>query len=330
MLYVLVGEDDFSVRQSLEEIKRGIGDPTTQSANTTVLDGQQLSPDQLKITCQTAPFLGEKRLVIVSGLLARFETRNNRRRKEATTPQNDHKPFLAGISQLPESTVLVLVDRDISKNNPLQRELPAGAEIRTFHGLTGAGLRQWILGRVTEKGGKISPGAVDSLARLVGGDLWSIANDIDKLVLFASERRIEEADVRRLASSTQETSVFAMTDAVLEFNAALAEQALQRLLQGGASTSYLLSMLTRQFRMIVRAKELKRQGTPAGEIQRRLGLAEFALRKTLEQAGRYSWDRLKDIYGKLLDADLAVKTGRYDDELALNILLAEVCQPTKR
>ena len=53
------------------------------------------------------------------------------------------------------------------------------------------------------------------------------------------------------------------------------------------------------------------------------------MRKTLEQADRYSWERLKEVYYKLLEADLSIKTGRFDGELTLNILLAELCQPRK-
>jgi DNA polymerase-3 subunit delta len=89
-------------------------------------------------------------------------------------------------------------------------------------------------------------------------------------------------------------------------------------------------MLDRQFRMIVRARELQNQGTPETEIQHKLGLfSEFALRKTLEQANRYSLPRLKEVYRRLLETDLSIKTGRYDGELALNLLVAELCQRGK-
>jgi len=57
--------------------------------------------------------------------------------------------------------------------------------------------------------------------------------------------------------------------------------------------------------------------------------SEFSLRKTLEQAGRYPLERIIDVYHKLLEADLAIKTGKYEGELALNILIAELCQRGK-
>ncbi|GAI20318.1 unnamed protein product, partial [marine sediment metagenome] len=188
-------------------------------------------------------------------------------------------------------------------------------------------LRQWIQGHVAEEGGNISPGAVDLLAKLVGGNLWIMASEISKLVLFASGRRIEEEDVGMVVSYAQEANVFAMVDAILELKVGVAEHSLQQLLQRGAAPAYLLFMLSRQARMIIRVKELRNQAKPNIEIQNKLGLtSEFAFRKTLEQADRYPLERLREVYHKLLEADLSIKTGEYDGELALNILIAELCQ----
>ena len=196
--------------------------------------------------------------------------------------------------------------------------------------LRGTRLHQWIQRRVVEEGGTISPRAISSLAELVGGNLWIMANEINKLTLFTSGRRIEEEDVKMLVSHAQQANVFAMVDAILESKAGLAEQSLRQLLQSGASSAYLLVMLARQVRLIVRVKGLRNQGKPETEIRNKLGLtAEFDWRKTTEQADRYPLGRIKEVYHKLLEADLSIKTGRYEDELALNILITELCQRGK-
>ncbi len=86
-------------------------------------------------------------------------------------------------------------------------------------------------------------------------------------------------------------------------------------------------MLSRQVRLIIRAKALAEEDKREPEIQRRLGLvSEFAVRRTLEQAKRYSWERLIAVHRKLLETDLAIKTGKYETDLALNILVTELCQ----
>jgi len=329
-----MGQDDFSLIQALEEIKRGMGDQSLLSANTTTLDGQQMSLDQLRTACETVPFLAENRLVIVKGLLERFEPKRKPSRQKKITykpdQQSEYKSLGDYASNIPDSTVLVLVDGDIKSSNPLLKELSAKAEIKSFPLLRDAKLRQWIQRRVKEKGGSISPQAVNLLAHVVGGNLWIMANEIDKLVLFTSGRRIEEEDVRIAVGYIPEANVFAMIDAILEFKAGVAEQLLEQLLQRGAAPVYLLFMLSRQVQMIIRAKELRKQRKPETEIQNKLGLtSDFALRKTLEQADSYPVERLKEVYHKLLQTDLSIKTGKYEGELALNILIAELCQKRK-
>lgn len=331
MLYILLGEDDFSLTRSLEELKRGIGDQSLLVANTTILDGQQVTLNQLRAVCETVPFLAEKRLVIVQGLLGRFEPEGKSRRRRKVAPlvkkEPEDKSFADCLTKIPDCTVLVLIDGKIKGGNPLFKQLSSRAEVRSFPILKEDRLRQWIKGGVTEQGATISPEAVDLLAKLVGGNLWIMTNEISKLALFTLGRRIEVEDIKAIVSLAQETSVFAMVDAILDFKAGIAEQLLEQLLERGVSPAYLLVMLARQVRMIVRARELRRQRRPEVEIQDRLGLtSEFALRKTLDQAQRYPMERLREVYNKLLETDLSIKTGKYDGELALNLLIAELCQ----
>ena len=335
MLYILLGQDDFSRHQALEEIKRDTGDPALLATNTTTLEGRQLTLNQLRTVCETVPFLGERRLVIVNGLLERFETRSKSGREEKTAPaskrENEYQSLVAGITGIPDSTTLVLIDGQIKSGNPLLRGLSTKAKTRSFPRLRDARLRQWVGQRVKQQGGGISLEAVNRMVSLIGSDLWTMANEIDKLVLFAAGRRIEVADVERLVSYTEEANVFAMVDAILEFRAGVAEQALKRLLDHGAAPAYLLVMLSRQVRMIISARELKEKGFTEAEIQNRLGLtSEFVLRKVLEQAVRYPMPQIMAVYRKLLETDLSIKTGRYSGELALNLLIADLCQRRRR
>ena len=333
MLYILSGQDDFSLTQSLEEIKNEIGDQAILAASATTLDGQQVTLDQLRTVCETVPFLGGRRLVVIKGLLERFEPRGRptRQKKTARTNQQDeHKSLSAYIGKIPDSTILVLIESRITNNNPLFKELADKAVVKSFPLLRDTELRQWIQRRVAEEGSSISPQAVDLLTKLVGSNLWIMASEINKLALFTLGRRIDEKDVKTVVSYAQQANVFAMVDAIVEFKTELAEQLLQQLLQSGAPPAYLLVMLSRQVRMIVIARELSKQRKPKTEIQHKLGLtSDFALRKTLEQASRYSLPRLKEVYHHLLETDLSIKTGKYGGELALNILVAELCQRGK-
>ncbi len=179
MLYILFGADGFSLREELKKIEEGLGEGELLESNTTMFEGHQLRLGQLTDVCSAMPFLGSHRLVIVEGLLTRFE--------ESAGEWLALKDFIAGMSQ---TTVLVLIDGQLKKDNPLLKELGPLAKVKEFRPLRGAALRQWIEGRVAKGGGTISPEALRLLAALVGENLWVLASEIEKLLLYASERRI--------------------------------------------------------------------------------------------------------------------------------------------
>ena len=57
----------------------------------------------------------------------------------------------------------------------------------------------------------------------------------------------------------------------------------------------------------------------------RLGLGwEFQLRRVQDQARRFSRRQIEDAYRRLLAADRAIKTGQYDGDLALAMLIVEI------
>jgi len=55
--------------------------------------------------------------------------------------------------------------------------------------------------------------------------------------------------------------------------------------------------------------------------------SSYALDKTLSQAKLYDFEGVKRAYDKLLETDLAIKTGRYSDKLALELLVTELACP---
>lgn len=329
LLYILTGQDDFSLNQTLEEIKRQVANESLFETSTTVLDGKQATLDQLRNVCETAPFFTGKRLVIIKGLLEHYGTGGKSRRQSKSKRNNQKEQpdsIAAVLKNVPESTVLVLLEDKITGSNTLFNEIAEKAVVRSFPLLKDAQLRQWIRSRIAEEGGSISQKAIDLLVRLIGSNLWIMSSELEKLVLFSEGRRIEEEDVTALVGYIQQVNVFAMVDAIIESKVELAEKSLHNLLQQGVAPVYLLYMLSRQIQMILRVRELRNQKKSKAEMQNRLGLtSEYALRKTIEQSGRYSLPRLTEMYQYLLEADLSIKTGKYSGELALDILIAELC-----
>ena len=63
-----------------------------------------------------------------------------------------------------------------------------------------------------------------------------------------------------------------------------------------------------------------------GEFARGLARSEFVARKTMDQARRFSLERLDAIYHRLLAIDEGVKTGQTSLPVALDSLVAELAR----
>jgi len=320
LLYLLVGADEFSREEELKRIKKGLGDEDLLKINTSTLEGAKLAALELAAIVGAMPFLAENRLVLVSCLLKRFETRGERK-----SSLKDIDVFLQSMTALPPTTTLVLLEGEIGETNALYKKLRGVAQLRTFPLIRGTRLNNWIKERVTVQGGQITPPAVELIARLVSGNLSVADSEIAKLVLYAEGQAITEDDVSQMVGYAQQISVFNLVDAILEGHLKQAEQHLQKLLDDGASSGYLLHMITRQLRLMLRATVLLKQKTPPVEIAGKLGIYnDFVWRKTKQQAAAYNIEKLKSAYRRLLEADIAIKKGKMSQELALSLLTAEL------
>jgi len=331
LFYILSGEDDFSIARELDTIRKSIGGQEMLSANTNALDGKTVTAAEFQSVCESAPFLSEKRLVIVHGLLDRFGVKapsaKTKAPKKAENQSAAYESFGNCIFKLPPSTILILIENEIKDTNPLLKMISVKAKIKNFPMLKAPELRQWVTNHIIAEGCKISLPALNLLVRLIGSNLWVMTSELNKLATYAYGRQIEEKDVKALVSYTQQSSVFNLLDAIMEFKVSEAESLLQQLMDKGATASYLLSMIYRQMRLIVRARDLKRQGLREQDMRQKLGVSsEYVVKKTLEQAARYSMPRIKQVYQQLLETDIAIKTSKYTEQLALDILIAELCQ----
>lgn len=332
MFYVLYGRDDFSLQQALEEIKNEMGDQEMLAVNTSILDGQQLTLNQLKDACSAVPFLCSHRLVIVKGLLGRFESKSGSERRTTrskTRPDsalNELMGLSEYISQMPPTTVLVLIDGEVKTSNRLLKSVFSLARVKSFAPLNDRDLGEWIKERVEQDGGTVSPGAVKLLVGLVGSDLWAMSSEIDKLLAYCSGQVITEDSVKQVTSYAREANIFALVDAILEGRKKEAQQLLHRLIQDGASPSYILAMITRQLRLIVIAKDLGRKLSQSGNRDRLGQASDYSLEKAVRQAKAYTLERINRAYHQLLEADIAIKTGKYDGDLALDLLVVELGQ----
>ncbi len=325
----IVFGDSFLVRQRVAALEVEYGADALLDANRHRMPGGQLAPPELLGVCQAIPFMDPIRLVLVEGLLAAAESRSGgasgRGRGRRGGGAADAGQTLSGaIPQMPDTTLLLLADGPLSANNTLLRRLRPVCNVEELTAPRGEQLARWIKESAQAKGAMVSPAAISSLADLVGGDLWTLDQELEKLSLYASGREIGEADVRLMVSQVREASIFEAVDAMIEGHPQAALRLLAQLRDDGREPLYIIAMVERQLRLLALARDFMDRRQPPEELKRAMGTSsDFVVRKTTGQARRHSRQDIAWRYDRLLEADLAIKQGRLDPDLALELLVGE-------
>ncbi len=334
--HVLYG-DSFLVSRALRDLEAENGAADLLEANTHRLAGAQVKPAELLSICLALPFMDSCRLVVIDGLLALGERQSSRGRAGGRTSTGGRTPGGSGnmlgewqawaenIPGLPETTLLIFKDGPLADTNPLLRSLLKAAQSHHLTAPSGEGLARWIKTTASDKGTGISPAAISSLMDLIGNDLWTLDQELEKLALYASGRNIEQDDVRQMVSQAKEANIFSAVDAMIDGRPGVALDLLRQLREDGREAPYIIGMIGRQLRLMALARDLTERGVPQGEMGKRLGVpSQYAVRKTVEQARRHSGEDLSWRYRRLLDTDLAIKRGRLNPDMALELLVAEL------
>ncbi|MFQ5945623.1 MAG: DNA polymerase III subunit delta [Anaerolineae bacterium] len=329
MIRLLHGEDEYSRSQSLAAIKERSEDPSTGGLGTSTLDAENLTPTALTEAIQAAPFLSERRLVIVRGLAGSLQDDRGRPKKLRGHQKALVDALEEQLPHLPETTDIVFVEPvPIAKRNPVRR-LVQNAEglAEEFKPPRGRALHRWIAEQVEELGGRIEPAATETLAGFVGEDPRSLSQELGKLLAYVGEGRpISVADVELLVSQVSQANVFTLVDALGQHDSRTAAGQLRDLLESGHHPLFVLAMITRQFRLLIQVKELQERGLGDAKISSQLRLTRWVSKKLASQARGFSLAELEAVHRKLLETDLSIKTGRSDPEPALEFLVVEIAQ----
>ncbi|GAP12888.1 DNA polymerase III, delta subunit [Longilinea arvoryzae] len=321
-IFLLFGDDTHAMESFVHGMIARMGDPGMAELNTTHLDGKIASDEDLRTAVSSLPFLGDRRLVILNHPLARTQGAEGKKR------------FLALLDEVPPFTALVLLvedqpfrgDWDTLRAGHWLRKWVAEAGPRALERVCGlptpGDMPGWIQKEVRKQGGTISPEAARALAAAVETNTELATQEITKLLTYVDGKRAVEAeDVDLLCAPMGQGNIFDLVDAAAEGRTANALRELHTLLEF-QDPLLVFGMLTRQYRLLIQAREILDAGGGAGEIAREMNQRDFVANKLVRQARRFSMNDLKAVYHRLLQLDEDSKSGQNDLMTGLDIFVA--------
>ncbi|MCD4706022.1 DNA polymerase III subunit delta [bacterium] len=317
MIIFLYGEDTFRSKQKLKEFKnKFIKDIDSSRINIANIDGEKMDLENFKQAILSGGFLVKKRMIVIENLLEKnkgkkilTEILNLLKRKDSPVLSSDN------IIIFWEKIGTIRADKYKGKilTGPLFNFLKKEKYSFEFPFLNNYQLSAWIKKQTENRERNIDQKAINSLINLVGNNLWQINNELDKLSAY-TEKNIFEKDVKEITSNQSNETIFGLIDAIVSKHKKLSFQLLSKHFTTNAEPSYLLIMLIRQFKMIIRAKDLLEKN-PNANLAIELKAHPFVAQKVKIQSAKYSLLELKNIYSQLLAIDIKLKQGYSNPKL---------------
>ncbi|OGL89409.1 DNA polymerase III subunit delta [Candidatus Uhrbacteria bacterium RIFCSPLOWO2_02_FULL_51_9] len=305
MNILIYGEDTYRSRQHLNKMIASFKEKRDpQGLNVAVLDGKKMDSSDLWNELGVMPFLAEKRLLVLHGFLEH----GAKELQEAL-----HEKLTAGAYV--DTTVIIFHESETSPNpslgrrgnkkNPLFDFLKNQPYSSAFPLLQEFEREAWIKNEVRTRGGSITTGAARMIAANVT-ETWQLAQVTQQACALAGTEEIQRPHVEPFIEPSINDNIFAFTDALSAGNTTVALELLHDQRRADANEFYLLTMITRQFRILLELQDLnpREEQTTAKE----LGLHPFVLKKSLPLAKRYAKNQLERIYHNLLSIETALKT----------------------
>lgn len=316
--YICYGTESYLMNEFIERLTAALVEPEHREMAIVRFGTNEHGTDEIIDEAQTMPFLVPRKLVLVrdSALFAAGRD----------SAKLEHRPerLLSYLSEPLDSTVLVFVvpHEKLDERKKLVKYAKDKDAVVSFSPLPAEELAQWIVRRAESQKRTMAPQAAEELLRRAGSEMGALASEIDKLCLHAGEGGLVTAEaVAQLVPASTEQSVFKLTEEIAALRTERALELYYELLKRREEPIKLTALLVRQFRNMLFVKELGKQGYTPQQMAGQLGLHPYAAKITAEQAKRFSAERLTHVLESLAELDYAMKTGRVEKTLGLELFL---------
>ena len=304
-IYLLYGEEAFLKNSYKNRLKEAIiGDDTMNFAR---FEGKGLDVDELIRLADTMPFFAERRLILVedSGFF-----------KSASDALVQYLP------SMPDTTILLFVETEVDKRNRLYKKVKDMGYAAELNRQDSAQLARWAGGILTREQKKITKHTMELFLSMAGDDMKNIRMELEKLISYTLGREvITDEDVLAVCAVQVTNRIFEMVSAIVNRQPRKAMDLYEDLLTLKEPPMRILFLIARQFNQLLQVKDLMGKGMDKGTIASKLKMQPFVVGKTMPQARQFGREQILSYVEFCVETEEAVKSGRLQDRLAVELLI---------
>lgn len=313
--YVFYGDEAYLKKYYLNELLNSILTKESMLMNLDTFDGKKCSVEAIYDTLTTLPFMSEYRVIVINDSML-----INAGRKDDTEKLSNY------LEQIPENTIIIFIESQIDKRIKLYKKLAKLGRVIEFNTPNESELVKWVNNILVKSDKTISYENAVYLLHTVTHNMDSILLELNKLIDYKDiSKEIKKEDIELICIKSLEIKIFDLVDAVINKNINHALSIYNNLLLMKEQPIMILSMIARQFRLVLQCKKLKETVSSVNEISNILGLHSFVVTNCLKQSNNFTVVALVNALRECLEVDIDIKTGKKTDKLAVEMLIIKYC-----
>lgn len=308
-MYLLYGEERYLVRQYRDKLKKALCSED-DTLNTHFYEGKDINVGEIIDLAETMPFLAEHRVIFISnsGL---FKSGGEKMAEYLASPS--------------ETTIFVFAESEVDKRSKLFKAVSGNGYAAEMAIQDENTLKRWIASILAREGKKITENTVQLLITKAGTDMNNLQMELEKLICYCMDREVVTAeDVEAVCVTRINNHIFDMVDAIANKQPNRALELYYDLLALKEPPMRILFLIARQCNQLLQVKECRQKGQDNRTIAGKIGVPPFAVTKLLNQASRFKTSTLRNAVAQCVEAEEAVKSGRMNDKMSVEILILNV------
>lgn len=308
-VYLLYGEERYLRRQYRDKLKAAMCEDGDEM-NTHYYEGKDVPVGEIIDLAETLPFFADRRVIFIenSGL---FKSGGEKMAEYLNEPN--------------ETTHFIFTESEVDKRSKLYKTVKAKGCAVEFEVQDENTLKRWVAGMLKKEGKRVTEATVQAFLTKTGTDMENIHMELEKLICYCLERDVvTQEDVEAVCTTRISNHIFDMINALADRQQKKALQLYYDLLALKEPPMRILFLIARQCNMLLQVKEMKARGFDNKAIGSKIGLPPFIAGKYAAQAGKFKTADLKEAVFRCVETEEAVKTGRMNDMMSVEVLIMSV------
>ena len=317
--YIFCGSDDELIKEGIDSISKQVVLSGMEDLNYIKIDGLNTSMDEIVNACETMPFMGDRKLVLVY----RANFLREKTDSHGTQIYNEIKNYL---KNLPPYTVLIMYyifndKRETAKKNKKLMALDKFTHIVNFEKLKRDKFRKKVESIFNEKGKSIGKVELNFFCERVQNNFNIIKLEIDKLIDYTYGRDITRNDIQKLIPAKSEDDVFDLVDLISQRKIEKAIDIMDELLFKADQHMLIVTSIENQFKKLYRIKIGIKQGKKVNDFVAELHVPTFVCEKLINLSKKFSSRQLEGLIKLCVETEGKIKSTGVDKTMELELLL---------